>query len=170
MKPQTATQLRDREIKLIHVARRDLGLDDATYRAVLREVAGVKSSTELDSRGRHKLLEHFKQKGFTVKSKAKATKPNVSAGAVSSAAADPQYHKIRSLWSALHEAGAVRVNTEAALRIFIKRITGCDDYRFCNGQQVVTVIEALKKWLARSQNKTSPSAAVQDQTPEEIHV
>lgn len=169
MKPQTATQLRDREIKLIHVARRDLGLDDATYRAVLREVAGVKSSTELDSRGRHKLLEHFKQKGFTVKSKAKATKPNASASAVNNAA-DPQYHKIRSLWSALHEAGAVRVNTEAALRIFIKRITGCDDYRFCNGQQVVTVIEALKKWLARSQNKTSPSAAVQDQTPEEIHV
>lgn len=161
MKPQTATQIRDREIKLIHVARRELGLDDETYRAMLQTVAGVKSSSDLDWQGRKKVLDHFKAKGFKVKSKAapgKPAKPNQDA-------ADPQYRKIRALWSALHDSGVVRVNTDAAVRIYIKRMTGCDDYRFCNGVQVVTVIEALKKWLAR----TEQPAASTPSTPELPH-
>lgn len=154
MKPQTATQIRDREIKLIHVARRELGLDDETYRAMLQMVAGVKSSSDLDWQGRKKVLDHFKAKGFKVKSKAapgKAPRPNLDA-------ADPQYRKIRALWSALHDSGVVRVNTDAAVRIYIKRMTGCDDYRFCNGAQVVIVIEGLKKWIGRI-NRSAAAAA-----------
>lgn len=161
MKPQTATQLRDREIKLIHVARRELGIDEETYRAMLQTVVGVKSSSDLDWQGRKKVLDHLKAKGFKVKSKAAP-----KAAAASSAAVDPQYRKILALWSALHDAGIVRVNTEAALRIYIKRMTGCADYRFCNGAQVVTVIEALKKWLAR----TERAAVVAGATPPAVEV
>jgi hypothetical protein len=161
MKPQTANQLRDREIKLIHVARRELGLDDETYRAVLQAVAGVDSSSKLDWQGRKKLIDHFKSKGFKIKSKVAAKSPGVT-----NAAADPQYLKILALWSELHTCGVVRVNTESAVRIYIKRMTGCDDYRFCNGKQVVTVIEALKKWLVRTEVKPART----DVKPEVPHV
>ncbi|MDP3841063.1 MAG: regulatory protein GemA [Oxalobacteraceae bacterium] len=159
MKPQTATQLRDREIKLIHVARRELGLDEETYRAMLQQVAGVESSAELTWQGRKKVLDHFKAKGFKVKSKAapgKAAKPDPDA--------DAQYRKIRALWTELHDGGVVRVNTDAAVRVYIKRMTGCDDYRFCNGAQVVTVIEGLKKWIGRI-DRSAAAAATAAEVP-----
>lgn len=156
MKPKTATQIRDREIKLIHVARRELGLDEETYRAMLQLVAGVKSAADLDWQGRQKVLAHFKAKGFKVKSKS----PPRSVVA-SNAAYDPQYAKIGALWSELHDSGVVRVNTEAALRIYIKRMTGMGDYRFCNGAQVVTVIEGLKKWIARTEAQAAAAAAAE---------
>ncbi|OFJ46405.1 hypothetical protein BA896_021875 [Janthinobacterium lividum] len=158
MKPQTATQLRDRDIKLIHVARRELGLDEETYRAMLQMVAGVTSSSDLTWQGRRKVLDHFKAKGFTVKSKALAP-------ATGNAAADPQYRKIQALWSELHTSGVVRVNTEAALRVYIKRMTGVADYRFCNNIQVVTVIEGLKKWLARSEAQEAAAAVTTPEVP-----
>lgn len=152
MKPQTATQIRDREIKLIHVARRELGLDEETYRAMLKNVAGVSSSTDLSYQGRQKVLAHLKAAGFKVKSKA------APAAIASGGQVDPQYRKIQALWTELHGVGAVRVNTEAALRVYIKRITGCGDYQFCSSAQVVAIIETLKKWLARA-GATAPAAA-----------
>lgn len=151
MKPQTADQLRAREIKLIHVARRELGLDDATYRAVLQTVAGVASSSDLDWQGRKKLLDHFKQKGFKVKSK--VTQKTPANNHKGNQPLEPQYLKILAMWANLHNCGAVRVNTESAVRIYIKRMTGCDDYLFCNGKQIETVIESLKKWLERIEEK-----------------
>lgn len=154
-----ADQTRDREIKLIHVARRELGLDEETYRAMLQNVAGVTSSSSLDWRGRQKVLEHLKTAGFKVKSKA------APAGAAGKPAGDPQYGKILALWSALHTAGAVRVKTEAALRGYILRTTGLADYQFCNSAQVVTVIESLKKWLARVERTATGDAAAAPEVP-----
>ena len=136
---QSADRDRSREIKLIHVARRDLGMDEETYRAMLSNVAGVASSTALTAAGRKKVLAHLKGAGFVIK----------SPGAPAAPAADAQYEKIRALWTQLHRLEAVRVNTEAARRVYIKRVTGCSDYRFCSSAQTVTIIETLKKWLAR---------------------
>jgi phage gp16-like protein len=142
MKPRAPQTLRDREIKLIHVARRELGLDEETYRAMLNMVVGVKSAADLDAAGRQKLLDHMKSKGFKVKSKA-------GGKAKIDLAADPQYRKIQALWSDLERMGAVRVNTEAAIRVYIKRITGCDAYAFCGNAQIASIIETLKKWRDR---------------------
>lgn len=159
MKPRPQ-QPRDRAIKLIHVARRELAMDDDTYRAMLDLVAGVKSAADLDAAGCQKVIDHMKAKGFKVKSKgaavpgAKATEP------------DPQYRKIQALWGELERKGLVRVNTDAAIRVYIKRITGCDDYRFCNSKQVAVIIETLKKWRDRVEK---PSDQVPVTEPESPH-
>lgn len=149
MKPRAAQSPRDREIKLIHVGRRELGLDDETYRAMLEMVCSVKSSANLDAAGRKKVLDHMKSKGFKVKSKA-GGKVTADPGA------DPQYRKIQALWSDLARIGVVRVNTEAAIRVYIKRITGCDAYSFCSSDQVASIIETLKKWRDRVKQPVDP--------------
>lgn len=53
-----------REIQLIKIAQKQIGMDDETYRAMLWTVARVKSSTELDFAGRKKVLDHFKSCGW----------------------------------------------------------------------------------------------------------
>lgn len=62
---------RKRELATIHVAKKQLGLDDATYRDILWTVARVKSAAELDSQGRGRLIKHLQERGFR-KSKAPA--------------------------------------------------------------------------------------------------
>jgi phage gp16-like protein len=147
MAATNAKQTRDREIKLIHVGRRELQLDEETYRAMLQAVAGVDSAAKLDATGRRAVLDHMKRKGFKVKGKS-ATAPTGQKDA------DPQYRKIQALWTELAQLGAVRVNTEAAIRVYIKRITGVNDYAFCNSSQVTSIIETLKKWRDRVGGET----------------
>lgn len=69
MKPQTAPDIRKREIAIIKIAQKQLGIDDDTYRAMLWTVARVKSAADLDWAGRKKVLDHLKAKGFKIKSR-----------------------------------------------------------------------------------------------------
>lgn len=54
-----------RELAAIHVGKRELGLDDLTYRALLWTVARVRSAKDLDEAGRRAVIEHMRQRGFT---------------------------------------------------------------------------------------------------------
>ena len=55
-----ADERRRRELAKIHlVARRELGMDDDTYRSMLAAVAGVRSAAALDESGRRKVLDHL---------------------------------------------------------------------------------------------------------------
>jgi phage gp16-like protein len=60
----------------IHIAKKDLSLDDSAYRAVLARY-GVESSGGLDMRGLEKLLTHFEQLGWV--STPKQAKPRINA-------------------------------------------------------------------------------------------
>lgn len=55
---------RRNELAKIHVAKKALGLDDDTYRAMLWAVARVRSAKDLDAAGRAKVLDHLKARGF----------------------------------------------------------------------------------------------------------
>lgn len=149
---KNADQLRRAEIAQIHIAKKELALEDDAYRALLLQVTGKESSKDLTWQERKALLDHFKKVGFKVKSKVVQKTPAVDQRDVNQTL-EPQYLKILALWTDLYNCDAVRVNTESAVRIYIKRMTGCDDYRFCNGKQIETVIESLKKWLARIEEK-----------------
>lgn len=140
---RNADQLRRSELAQIHIARQQLGLDDDTYRAVLREVCGVASSAELDFRGRSTLLAHFKARGWKNKSPRRAKHPHkpVAVG---------QPGLLRVLWSELAEEGRVRTNTDEALGAWLKNRKMPERPEWLSAQQLNTAIEALKKWLDRN--------------------
>lgn len=48
----------------VHIARKALGLDDATYRAMLLNVAGVSSSKDLTPATAPKVLDHLRRCGW----------------------------------------------------------------------------------------------------------
>lgn len=127
-----------REIQLIKIAQKQLGMDDDAYRDILFTLTRKRSSTELDFAERKKVLEHMEACGF------KRTKPQPR-----KLADDPQSKMIRALWLQLHEAGKVRNPSESALAAFAKRQTGRDALQWLNAREASALIEELKKWLAR---------------------
>jgi phage gp16-like protein len=52
------------QLALIHVARKQLGMEEADYRALLMRVAGVDSAEALDRRGIATVLTEFERLGF----------------------------------------------------------------------------------------------------------
>ncbi len=54
---------RSKDLARIHLAKKDLGLDDDAYRAMLWTVARVRSAADLDAAGRRKVIEHLRSRG-----------------------------------------------------------------------------------------------------------
>lgn len=144
-----STDNRLRLIKLIHVARRELGMDDDTYRLLLsgmKGLGGATSTADLSVPNLYRVLEQLKQRGFKVRP-SKKQRP---------LAADDQSKKIRALWLALHDHGEVRDPSEEALGKFVMKMTGVQALQWLSGEQASQVIENLKKWqrrVARATNK-----------------
>lgn len=138
---RSGTELRNAELAQIHLAKKQLGLDDDTYRAVLWTVGRVKSAKDLDWTGRKALLEHFRAKGWkpAPPRKAKASTP-MKAG---------QDAMVKALWLKLHEAGKVRDPSDAALGAWLKRNHWPERPEWLDYKQVNQAIEGLKKWLER---------------------
>lgn len=57
-------QVRGNALAQIHIAKKQLGLDDDTYRDMLFGLARVRSAADLDHAGRQKVLDHLKASGF----------------------------------------------------------------------------------------------------------
>lgn len=60
---RSAQDLRKNELAQIHIAKAQLGLDETTYRTMLREVGGVDSAADLDGPGRRRIIAHLKARG-----------------------------------------------------------------------------------------------------------
>lgn len=58
------TDQRRRDLATIHLAKKQLCMEDDTYRALLWTIGRVNSSADLDQAGRSKLLDHFKTCGW----------------------------------------------------------------------------------------------------------
>ena len=130
-------------IKLIHVARRELGqksgLDDLAYRDILRIVGKSESLAAMTVPNMELVLAHMKSKGFKVRPKA-GDRPQVI---------NPDASKVRALWLFLHALGEVRDPSERALAAYVKRIAKVDALQWTNGNQTEALIETLKKWAMR---------------------
>ncbi len=127
----------------VHIARKQLGLDEATYRALVLRVTKVESTAQASDAALHRLLAEFQRLGF---------RPSRRAPAVAS---DKRHVRlIGALWSEL--APYLTDASPEALRAFCKRQTGVDAPEFLGGHQANKVIEALKAWLAREAAKGAP--------------
>ena len=140
MATTTQTTYRNRLIKLIQVARRDLGLDEPNYRGILFAQGGNESLAAMPIDGMQKVLDYLKAQGFKVRSTKTDRKQATGKDA----------SKARALWLFLHELGAVQDPSEAALTAYVKRMVKVDDVQWMrSGRRVETVIESLKKWAMR---------------------
>lgn len=63
---KATTNLKAREVQFIHIAKTQLAMDDATYRAMLHNLAGVTSSKDLSDEGRTKVIKHLKKCGGSI--------------------------------------------------------------------------------------------------------
>ncbi len=145
MRPFTKKTPKDL-IRLIHVAKRELGLDEDTYRAALgTAVPGKTSAADMTLVELEKALEHLKKKGFQVRPKAGSRK----------LADDAQSKKIRALWLEMHGQGIVKHGDESALAAYVKRITRVEALQWLSTEQASRVIEALKSWQSRAITKAA---------------
>lgn len=127
----------------IHVAKKQLGLDEDTYRAVLVRAGGQASAKGMSEAQLGRVLEEFKRLGF---------KPTVKAASNGrrKALEGKFAPKLQALWIAGWNLGIVRNRDDKALLAFVKRQTGLDHTRFLHHpEDAARAIEALKGWLAR---------------------
>ena len=104
-----AARRRLRDLALIHLAKQQLGLDDDIYRALLENVAGVRSARDLDAAGRAAVLARLREHGFRPLAGTAARRGT------------PQARYIRWLWSRLVSAG--RLPRDAQIGAWLKAHT-----------------------------------------------
>jgi phage gp16-like protein len=123
----------------IHIAKKQLDLDEDDYRQILRDEARVASAGDADVRGLEAVLRRFEGLGF--RALPKRGKPRQ--------AQSPMAKKARALWISLYHLGEVRDRRESALENFAKRQLGCERMAWANQREAAKLIEALKAMAER---------------------
>lgn len=149
---ETQAQKKARLIKLIHVGKTQLMLDDARYRTLLANVSrGKTSSKAMTVAELEAVVRQLKAMGFvvTTKAQAKNRKADLPVRNGNDLMAG-QIKKIRALWLELHGLGVVKSPSELSLARFVKRMTGIDYHGWLDADTASRVIEHLKKWKKRA--------------------
>ncbi|KGJ86420.1 gp16 family protein [Colwellia psychrerythraea] len=146
--------MRNRLIQLVHVAKRELNLDEDIYRNILTELTRKSSCSKMSIKELELVLEHFKTIGFKVKKKGSTNK---RIAPKSSRSVSPESGRIRAIWITMHQQGFVRDGSEQALDNYISRMLNRKTLgenisfhcQFLNGQQAYKVLEIIKNWHKR---------------------
>jgi phage gp16-like protein len=127
----------------IHIARKDLALDEDSYRDLLERMTGKRSAANLRQAQLHDLLDEFKRLGW------KAKKGQPKRAGKRKLAEGGQAAKIRALWMNLWHLAEIRDPSEDALAAFVKRTTGVEALQWIDAGQADKAIKALRGWLER---------------------
>lgn len=123
----------------IHVAKKQLGLDEDDYRALLERLTGKRSARELSSIEAAAVLDEFRRLGVSPVTRSSAHR-----------ATGPFAGKLQALWIAAWNLGVVRSRDDRAMLAFIERQTGLQHTQFLrDAGDARKAIEALKAWLTR---------------------
>lgn len=146
------------------MAQKALGLSADDAMALKLAVTGKASSADMSALQRKQYLAHLsglQERAALARGEKPAYTPKrTSLHRTVDDDQDARWLKCRALWHSLSAAGVVHTNTDAALMAYVKRQTKLDHWRFLNGYQINTVIEALKKWCVRSGIDTDPVTAL----------
>ncbi len=140
----------------IHIAKKDLALDEDTYRQALQGSAGKASCSDMSVEQLEKVLSHFIRLGWKPKksnSRRYSPKTRHEKG-------HDQLDVIRAIWISMYKSGAIDSGTEAALDAWVQRTTtrmnkgvGIARAEWLRGkgnrQLLVRVLESLKQWQTR---------------------
>lgn len=126
----------------IHVARKQLDLDEDVYRAKLVAITGKSSAKDMTEAERQDVLEAFRKVGFQPATGQKVAGRRQLTGKYAK--------KLQALWIAGWNLGLVRDREDKAMLAFVKHQTGIDDTRFLHHpDDGRAAIEGLKAWLKR---------------------
>lgn len=125
-----------RDSQLVRFKATKAGMTNAQYKDWLQDNYGVLSASLLSDaqrRNAHGKLNRL-----------------LDAGKPDAGWREPQIDKLRAMWLALADAGAVRSRDEKAMEAWCKRQhRGMSALRFARNDQLQSLIEALKKWALR---------------------
>lgn len=127
-------------IAKIHVAKKQLALEDDSYRALLRRITGVDSSAAATDRQLEAVIGEFKRLGW---------KDQRPASSGRSADGREQASKLRALWRSLYQLGYVDRADDDALTAWVTRTTGKQAMRWNSPADLNRTIEAAKAWCLR---------------------
>lgn len=125
---------RKADLARIHIAKKSLGLDEPTYRDIIRMVGGCASAADLNATGRAKVLRHFAKLGFKGGQKYRGRPHNIDRSA--------QLKKIEALLTVGGKSWAYADSMAA-------RICKVDRIAWVPAAQLYKIITALRKQAER---------------------
>lgn len=132
-----SSQFRRAMLGKVHIAKKQLGIDDDDYRQIVLDNTGKMSLGDCSDRQIATVLDVLKRKGFVALPSKKA-------------ASHPMARKARALWISLYHLGAVHNRSDEALEAFAKRQLKCDRLAWANQREAFKLIEALKNMAVRA--------------------
>lgn len=139
-----------KRLGLLRVAKQRLGLDEDSYRAMLRDYGGADSARDIvdDDRAFDRVMARLRQFGFESNQYQKGYRRDTLSGWASAA----QLNLIRDMWSRLMPDA-----DEAALNSWLASHFKVSNMRFLDGERARKVIAGLKAWEARRHAKVGSS-------------
>lgn len=130
-------------IKQIKFAQRQLTLSDEDYRALLRRVAGVSSSTELTQGSFALVMDEFARLGFISTARSEAAKQASRASWASSYAQRSKIAVMWDAWKGKHDPDG--------LRRWLEHHHGISDLNFVSAEKARKIIGALSQFKKKPQ-------------------
>jgi len=147
-KPQVGADRRAMLAK-VHLAAKELGLDEDARRDVLERVTGRRSSADCTDDQLDQVLAHFRGLGWKPKTGA-APRTGTAPVPGRTPATSPVARKARAMWLSLWNLGVVHSGSEASLEAFGKRQLGVDRLQWVNPAKVEPLFKALKAMAERA--------------------
>ena len=128
-----------KKVALVHVAKRQVGLEEEDYRALLLSVAGVDSAANLTEADFDQVMSELTRRGF---------RPRKGFGRRVGCASPAQVKLIRVLWDDYQgkqggDAG------DQALNAWLTRYHHVSALRFLTSEKAAAVLTGLKQMVAR---------------------
>lgn len=139
-----AATISKKQIALLHVAKRELQLDDESYRAILSRYGKVESAADLDFRGFNAVMHYFTACGF------RSTWTKRTYGYRPTMATPPQVDLIRSLWRKFTGSDDP---DDVELNKWLGAFHSVGALRFVDNKKAAKVISALRAMVARKQDR-----------------
>lgn len=150
MKPQKDN--RKAALAQIHIAKKQLGMDEDTYRENLHQVTGKRSCSDMHISELYRVIAHMEKCGF------KRKKPAGKKQQYSPKASGQYIDVMRAIWIQMHQCGMIEDGSETALERWAKRQSsqlnngiGIEklDWLEREPEIVAKVLESLKQWCKR---------------------
>jgi phage gp16-like protein len=139
----------------IHIGKKQLGLDDDTYRDMLANLTGLRSCSDMTLAQLYQVIKQLESAGF----RRSGAAPRTRKAYYSPRSQGQVIDVMRAIWIEMHRAGIVRDGSEAALTAYAKRQSarlnggaGVEKLEWLQRDEPLAarVLEALKKWRTRA--------------------